>query len=105
MSVRLAPVVECRVTEPGATGEWKQILTHIEIRRVQNGFVLMGINAAPNMAFGKEEARRVCFVCESVASLLATIESLCSDKEGGFCWMESYDLPITGLFEAVRRPA
>lgn len=103
MSVRLAPVVECRTTEPGANGEWKQVLTHIEIRRVQNGFVLMGINAAPNMSYGPEEARRVCFVCETVESLINTISSLCTDRTGGFCWAESYDIPITGLFEAVKR--
>lgn len=94
--MNLAPVIEVR-----HTGEnWKRVMTHVEIRRVQNGFIVMGFNAAPRLGehdpmFHKLD--RVCYVCETVESLCATIESLTSDT-GDFCWSPSVDIPITELW-------
>jgi hypothetical protein len=90
----LAPIIEVR------TGgeEWKRVMTHIEIRRVQNGFVVMGINAAPQLHLD-ERPEKCCYVCETVDSLMALVGSLTSDT-GDFAWVPSVDIPITGLFPA-----
>ena len=92
----IAPLVEVR---QGESSDWKVMLTHIEIRRVQNGFVVMGFNAVPNYSLLEPPATvaRVCFVCESIESLKTTIESLTTDA-GNFAWSSSVDLPITDLF-------
>lgn len=97
----MAPVYEIRQSQMG-DGRWRRLLTHIEIRRVQNGFVVMGFNLAPGrLGDTALTAQRVCFVCESVESLTATIESLATDT-GGFAWEASTDLPITDLFRTDR---
>lgn len=93
-----APVFEIR---QGGDPQWRKLLTHLEIRRVQNGFVVMGFNVAPKPgAFVGDEScpvRRACYVCETVESLLATIESLASDA-GDYAWTASVDMPITDLY-------
>jgi hypothetical protein len=98
-----APIFEVRQTQPG-DGKWRRLLTHIEIRRVQNGFVVMGFNLAPSK-FGDTatSAHKVCFVCETPQSLAALIESLTTDA-GDFAWEPSVDLPITDLFMTRKIP-
>lgn len=99
MTKPLAPVFEVRQSIPNSDSQgngWKRILTHVEIRRVQNGFIVMGFNAAPNLSMD-EGPEKVAFVCESVESLCAIIESLTTDV-GDFCWQASVDLPITHLY-------
>jgi hypothetical protein len=85
----------------GDDAKWRKLLTHVEIRRVQNGFVVMGFNVAPrpgdHYAGGEVNLRRVCYVCESVESLCATIASLTTDA-GDYAWTASVDLPITDLY-------
>lgn len=98
----MAPVYEIRRTDVG-DGKWRRMLTHLEIRRVQNGFVVMGFNmdmARPEYMDSKGP-KRVCFVCETVESLLATISSLATDA-GDFAWEATVDLPVTDLFSTSR---
>lgn len=84
-------------------GDWKVVLTHIEIRRVQNGFVIMGFNAAPNLSMMESgELSRMCFVASTEEELVNTIRSLCCDT-GDFVWSASVDIPITDLY-ARRKP-
>ncbi|MDQ5904053.1 MAG: hypothetical protein QG672_1646 [Pseudomonadota bacterium] len=96
----MAPVFEIR-QQGGADAKWRKLLTHIEIRRAQNGFIVMGFNVAPKPGDmpggGDMRLRRVCFVCESVQSLCATIESLTTDA-GDYAWEASVDMPITDLY-------
>ena len=96
----MAPVYEIR-QQNGIDPKWRKLLTHIEIRRVQNGFVVMGFNVAPrpgeHYAGGEVSLRRACYVCESVESLCATITSLTTDA-GDYAWEASVDLPITDLY-------
>lgn len=103
MSGPFAPIYEIRQSIPNSVlhgNGWKRTLTHVEIRRVQNGFVVMGFHAAPNIATD-EGVEKVAFVCESVESLCALVESLTTDA-GGFCWQASVDIPITHLFRTER---
>jgi hypothetical protein len=99
----MAPIYEIRRNDIG--DKWRRVLTHLEIRRVQNGFVVMGFN----MAMAQPQyldcngPKRVCFVCETVESLLATISSLATDT-GDFAWEGSVDLPITDLFSEKKAP-
>ena len=95
----MAPVFEVRQLG-GADAKWRKLLTHIEIRRAQNGFIVMGFNVAPRPGDTVHDGvnlRRVCFVCESVQSLCATIESLTTDA-GDYAWEASVDMPITDLY-------
>ena len=94
MNSRFQPPIEVRQS----AGDWKVLLTHIEIRRVQNGFVIMGFNAAPNHN-DMDPLNRMCFVASTEDELVNTIRSLCSDT-GSFVWSASVDIPITDL---VRR--
>lgn len=74
------------------------VLTHIEVRRVQNGFVIMGFNATRDYVQEfAPEMRRVCFVANDVESLVNTIKSL-TEEASDFVWRESIDIPITDLF-------
>jgi len=95
----MAPVYEVR--QQGGDDRWRKLLTHIEIRRVENGFVVMGFNVAPRPGdvpnFDAPPLRRACYVCESVESLLAIIESLATDS-GDYAWTASVDMPITDLY-------
>lgn len=98
--MNLAPPIEIR--QEG--DKWRRVMTHVEIRRVQNGFVVMGFNANPRLGDHDPQFRqldRVCFVCETVESLCATISSLCTEA-GDFAWAASVDIPITELW-ATRR--
>lgn len=95
----MAPVFEIR-QQGGADAKWRKLLTHIEIRRVQNGFVVMGFNVAPRPGDMPNDAtplHRACYVCESVESLLAIISSLATDA-GDYAWEASVDMPITDLY-------
>jgi len=97
----LAPIYEIRQTTPNSVdGKWRRLITHLEIRRAQNGFVLMGFNAAPSPNFPDNDSR-VCFVCESVESLCNTVAALASDT-GDFAWGSCVDLPITNIFKENR---
>ena len=61
-----------------------KMLTHIEIRRAQNGFVVRGIQGS--VEFGHSGVgNTVFFVCETVESLTNLISSLATD-EGEFVW-------------------
>ncbi len=95
----MAPVFEVRQMG-GSDAKWRKLLTHIEVRRVQNGFVIMGFNVAPrpgDMLGDSIQTHRVCFVCETVESLCATIASLTTDA-GDYAWTASVDMPITDLY-------
>jgi hypothetical protein len=94
---RLAPIYEIRQIQPNVDGKWRRLLTHIEIRRAQNGFIVMGFNAAPASSMNLTEDSRVCFVCETVESLCNTLASLATDT-GDFAWTASIDLPLTAIF-------
>jgi hypothetical protein len=89
------PPIECR--QSGS--DWKVLLTHIEIRRVQNGFVIMGLNASTNPSFDAP-LDRMCFVASTEEELVNTIRSLCSDT-GNFVWSASVDIPIIDLTRKV----
>lgn len=95
-----APVFEIRMTNPAPGTEWRRLLTHVEIRRVQNGFVVMGFNVSPRAGDhwdgGQVNVEKACFVCETPQSLAALIESLTTDT-GDFAWQATVDLPITDL--------
>lgn len=100
MNQQYRPPIEIRQSPE----DWKVLITHIEIRRVQNGFVIMGFNAAPDFSRmeGPGPVNRMCFVASTEEELVNTIKSLCSDT-GNFVWSASVDLPITDLIR--RTPA
>lgn len=79
-------------------------ITHIEIRRVQNGFVVMAINMKVYTAQrGFEEPLRWSFVAKDTAELGALLASI---VDGGcdLKWVPSYDLPIVQLTRQIPEP-
>lgn len=76
----------------------KRQLTHIEIRRAQNGFVVRGVQT--QMGFD-ETANQVFYVCESVESLTNLLSSLARD-EGDFVWGIGHDLKYEEVMKERR---
>lgn len=70
-------------------------ITHIEIRRVQNGFVIFGLNMNLREAYygaGPSEPLRVSFVAKDADDLANVIKSLCDDTQ--FVFRASCDIPV-----------
>src|SRR5690606_29032521 len=80
-------------------------ITHLEIRRVQNGFVVMGINAKlfeSPMYGGERQPQRASFIAKDIPELAALLEWIVTGEEIG--WMPSVDLPIVDLFRRYDLP-
>jgi hypothetical protein len=75
-------------------------ITHLEIRRVQNGFVVMAININEFEARmgGMHGPKRWSFVAKDTTELGALIESIVTGAIE-MKWVPSYDLPIVDLFQ------
>jgi hypothetical protein len=83
----------------GAQG--KPQVTHIEIRRVQNGFVIMAINIKHFTAeYGMQQPQRWSFVAKDTAELGALLTSIVDG--GDIEWLPTYDLPIIDLTRRVQ---
>lgn len=78
----------------------KTRITHIEIRRVQNGFVVMGYDTTYDSYMDAGDQRRVSYVAESPEALGSLIESLATDCTD-FVWTASMDLPMTTMTKRV----
>jgi hypothetical protein len=81
----------------------KPEITHIEIRRVQNGFVIMALNMKvyeAHMAY--QQPQRWSFVAKDTAELGAILTSIADGSE--INWLPSYDLPIIDLSRRVPPP-
>ena len=78
-----------------STTPMKGRVTHIEIRRVQNGFVVMGFDFARGGAGPDDKAVRVSYVATDMEGLKSTIENLINavDVE----WVPTVDLPIIDM--------
>lgn len=81
----------------------KPQVTHVEIRRVQNGFVVMAINV--ELLERHQNFRgpqRWSFIAKDTAELGAVLTSIADG--GDIDWMPSYDLPIVDLVRRVPEP-
>lgn len=72
-------------------------ITHIEIRRVQNGFVLMGFDASSNPERFQTTGTKCCYVANDAKEIAALVESIITG--GDLNWLPSVDIPVTGLFK------
>lgn len=79
-----------------ASQDFTRRITHVEIRRVQNGFVLMGIDGEVNPASFQSMQTRVCMIANDAKELAALIENIINGSD--LNWLPSVDIPITGLF-------
>lgn len=76
-------------------------VTHIEIRRVQNGYVVMAVNY--NMmerAHLDSQPQRCSFVAQDIEALKSLIESIANMAD--LKWLPTVDLP---MLEMTRRPS
>lgn len=76
---------------PGAMT--KPTITHIEIRRVQNGFVVAGINmdVFESTHYG-HMPQRATFIAKDVAELASLLEWIATGSE--LKWLPTVDLPV-----------
>lgn len=74
------------------SNELKLRITHIEIRRVQNGFVVMGLNVTMESRFESSVPQRVSFVATNTQELGALVQSIADGAE--LDWLPTVDLPI-----------
>lgn len=89
----------------GASMNWPPVdrplpverITHLEIRRVQNGWVVMSFDFR-NHSHEIYPAQRSSFVATDIPGLLSVIQGIAVSTEVD--WMPSVDLPIVDL---VRR--
>lgn len=72
-------------------------ITHVEIRRVQNGFVIMGFDFRPNYHMQDSSLQRVSFVARDIDDLRTVIGNIL--LSGEIDWLPTADLPLTGLIE------
>lgn len=74
-------------------------ITHIEIRRVQNGFVVMGVNYnVMERHMGETTLQRCSFVAQDVDTLKTLIESIITMAD--MKWLPTADVP---MIEMMRR--
>jgi hypothetical protein len=76
--------------------DFTRLITHIEIRRVQNGFILMGFDFEQNPATFSSSGAKVCMVANDGKELGALIENIINGSD--LNWLPSMDIPITGMF-------
>ncbi len=76
-------------------------VTHIEIRRVQNGFLVAGINMSlyHRNVDGMDNHPRISYVAKDVAEIAAILEWFTTGKDVG--WLPTINLP---LFDMMHRP-
>ncbi len=72
-------------------------ITHLEIRRVQNGFVVMGFDAETNEQTYQTTGVKCCMIANNAQELAALVENIINGSD--LKWLPSVDIPITGLFE------
>lgn len=70
-------------------------ITHIEIRRVQNGFVLMCFDLTVSPQISKPPLK-AAYIAQDMKALLTLIENFTTTAE--LDWQPSVDLPVTELF-------
>lgn len=72
------------------TGE----ITHIELRRVQNGFVVMALNidVREHNYAGIVQPQRACFIAKDIAEVSTILENIVNGAE--LKWLPTVDLPI-----------
>ncbi len=80
----------------GVRPDFTRRITHLEIRRVQNGFVLMGYDFETNPALFSGNSAKVCMVANDGKELGALIENIINGSD--LNWLPSVDIPITGMF-------
>jgi hypothetical protein len=76
-------------------------ITHIEIRRVQNGFVVQALNIKVFEAYmGAQQPLRYSFVAKDIPEVATLLESIVT---GGvdLNWIPSYELPIVDLTRRI----
>ncbi len=82
-------------------GTPRNIVTHIEVRRVQNGFVVMAMDFGQYGPYREyNDPKRACFVCNTPEELGATIASLATMAE--MQWLPSVDLPLVDMVRHSR---
>lgn len=80
-------------TAQQAKQETLERVTHIEIRRVQNGFVVMGLDySMERYASMREEPQRISYVAKDVEDLKRVIESIVHSAE--VKWLPTVDIPM-----------
>lgn len=68
-------------------------ITHIELRRVQNGFIVMGISAhhfVHNMSY--EGPQRASFVAKDIDEVATLLKSIVDGVD--MQWLPTMDIPI-----------
>jgi len=76
-------------------------MTHVEIRRVQNGFVVAAINANLHESMlGYQGPQRSTFIAKDTTELSALLEWMITGKE--LDWLPTIDMPV--FDQLVRRP-
>lgn len=76
-------------------------VTHIEIRRVQNGFIVAGVNMNLMTRYANVDADhpRISYVAKDVAEIASILEWFTTGKDVG--WLPTVNLP---LFDMMHRP-
>ncbi len=74
-------------------------VTHIEIRRVQNGFVVMAVDYRKNHSFDAPMMQRAAFVAQDLDALKALIENIVSMAE--LNWLPTADVPMLDMQRIV----
>lgn len=82
---------------PAPTDPRRLEVTHIEIRRLQNGFLMQAITA--EYFHRMEQPQRLSYVAKDAQELGTLIEALLNAKDVG--WLPSNDIPV---HELIRRP-
>lgn len=69
-------------------------VTHIEVRRVQNGFVVMAFDFTQDHArFPNRDVAQLCYVAADAKELGAIMENFVNGTD--MKWIPSMDIPIT----------
>jgi hypothetical protein len=71
-------------------------ITHIEIRRVQNGFVVMAYDFTHDYSRMTNDGVQACYVASDEKELANIIQAFALGTD--MKWVPSMDMPITGFF-------
>lgn len=79
-------------------------ITHIELRRVQNGFLVMGISAHTfETAMSYEGPQRASFIAKDIDELATILKSMIDGVD--MRWLPTVDIPILmGMGRRIQPP-
>lgn len=82
----------------GVSAATKEV-THIEIRRVQNGFVVMAVDYRKDFTMDARPMQRAAFVAQDIDTLKTLIENIVNMAEVN--WLPTADVPMLDMQRIV----